>query len=235
MREKRNLHLHEEILLLALRDKKGTTEIGSCYPMAMGGAVIAELILGGRVKIEESRWKSKLITLKDGTPFGDPVLDEFLGKIARSKRRSDVKSWVSRIAHWGKLKKTTAEGLRRKGILRKEEGKVLGIFPTTRWPERDPRPEKALVDRLRRAIVSDARALDPRTAILIGLTKRGNLLGNVIDKRVLKDRKKRIERIAKGEMVARETGQAIDDAVAAAVMVAVIIPVIASSAATGGS
>ena len=165
----------------------------------------------------------------DKTPLGDPLLDEFLGRIARSKRRSDVKTWVSRIAHWGKLKSTAAEELRRKGILRKEEGKVLGIFPRTKWPERDPRPEKALVDRLRRAIVSDSRAVEPRTAVMIGLARRADLLKNAMDKQVLKRNKKRIEKIAKGEMVARETGKAIDDAVAAAVMVAVIVPVVVSS------
>ena len=107
----RDLHLHEEVLLIALRDKKGTIECGVPYGMAMGGAVMAELMLDGRVVIEESRRKKKLVTLKDDTPYGDPVLDEFLGRIARSKKRSDVKTWISRVANWGKLKPTAAEEL----------------------------------------------------------------------------------------------------------------------------
>lgn len=34
----RNLYLHEEIMLLALRDKEGTVASGTMYNFAIGGA-----------------------------------------------------------------------------------------------------------------------------------------------------------------------------------------------------
>ena len=52
MATKPPLYLHEEILLLALQDKKGTIEWGAMYPQATGGCVLAELMLGGRIDAE---------------------------------------------------------------------------------------------------------------------------------------------------------------------------------------
>ena len=45
------LFLHEEVMLLALRDKEGTIASGSMYQYAIGGAVLAELLLHDRVEV----------------------------------------------------------------------------------------------------------------------------------------------------------------------------------------
>ena len=43
-----NIHLHEQLLLLVLRDRKGTLDFrAGHYHLAMGGAVLAELALAG--------------------------------------------------------------------------------------------------------------------------------------------------------------------------------------------
>ena len=47
-----SLHLHEEVLLLALRNDKGTVAGGVMYQQAVGGAILAELILEGRLSTE---------------------------------------------------------------------------------------------------------------------------------------------------------------------------------------
>jgi hypothetical protein len=44
------LWLHEEILLLALRDKEGTFASGSHHRHALGGAILAELLLAQRIR-----------------------------------------------------------------------------------------------------------------------------------------------------------------------------------------
>jgi hypothetical protein len=54
------LFLHEEITLLALRDKEGTFQIGATYDYAVGGAVLAELLLSGRIVVEES-WRTSSV------------------------------------------------------------------------------------------------------------------------------------------------------------------------------
>ena len=46
MSDRENLHLHEQLMLLALRDEKGTLESkASMYSFALGGALLAELSL----------------------------------------------------------------------------------------------------------------------------------------------------------------------------------------------
>ncbi|MFH1942080.1 MAG: GPP34 family phosphoprotein [bacterium] len=221
---KNTLFLHEEILLLALRDEEGTVASGTMYQYAIGGAVLAELLLQKRIGIEELR-KKKLVNVLSSTPVGDPLMDECLEKVSRAKRRASLQTWVSRFAGMKKLKHRVAEQLCRRGILRVEEGKVLLIFSRKVYPEIDPEPEKKLIERLRQAIFTDAKDVDPRTVVLLSLAKSADLLKVTFDKKMLKDRKERIEQIINGEMTGKATKDAID-AMRAAVMVACIIPAV---------
>ena len=70
------LYLHEEIMLLALRDEKGTVEFGTNYVHAICGAILAELLMAGRISVAEG--KKKLVNPVSDEPLGDPVLDECL-------------------------------------------------------------------------------------------------------------------------------------------------------------
>ena len=78
------LFLHEEVLLLALRDEEGTIAPGTMYQYAIGGAVLAELMLQSRIGVDESGRKT-LAKVLDSTPTGAPLLDEFLTKMRDSK------------------------------------------------------------------------------------------------------------------------------------------------------
>ena len=71
------LFLHEEIMLLALRDEEGTIASGAMYQYAIGGAVLAELLLSQRIAVDESG-KRKLVDLVSSTPLGEPLVDEGL-------------------------------------------------------------------------------------------------------------------------------------------------------------
>jgi len=92
------LHLYEEIMLLALRDEEGTVASGATYNYAVGGAILAELLLEQRLLIEEPRRKKKLVNLISTATLGDELIDECLGKIAAARRckRPDVGSRSSR-------------------------------------------------------------------------------------------------------------------------------------------
>ena len=96
MPAKDSLYLHEEVMLLALRDEEGTIATGAWYQQAIAGAALAELLLSGRVEAEET--KRKLVDLVDSTPFGDPILDECLEKMRTAKRRASLRTWVSRFS-----------------------------------------------------------------------------------------------------------------------------------------
>ena len=217
-----NLYLHEEIMLLALRDEEGTIASGTMYQYAIGAAVLAELLLSQHIVVDRSN-KKKLVDLVGSAPFGEPLLDHCLEKITAAKRRAALQTWVSRFAGVKNLKHIVARSLCRRGILRADEDKVLLIFTRKIYPEVNPQPERELIERLRHAIFTDAFDVDPRTVVLVSLANSASLLKVVFDKKMLKTRKKRIEQIVNGEITGKAAQEAIQ-AMQAAVMVACIMP-----------
>jgi Golgi phosphoprotein 3 len=221
---RRNLFLHEEIMLLALKDKKGTVFSGTMYGFAIGGAVLAELLMETRIDVETVK-KRKYARVLSSAPLGDPLIDECLAKIAGAKRRAQLQTWVSKFAQTKKLKHRVAEQLAKRWILRVDEDKVLGIFTRKIYPEVDPRPERELIERLQQAVLGDGREVDPRTVVLISLANSTGLLKLVFDKKQLKSRKARIEQVVNGEVTGKAAAEAIQ-AMQAAVMVACVMPAI---------
>jgi Golgi phosphoprotein 3 len=215
------LFLHEEILLLALRDHKGTIASGTNYQYAIGGAILAELILEGRVAVDTEK-KKKFLRVVNKTLFGDPVLDECLKKVTEAKKRAQLRMWVSRFAGVKKLKDKVAIQLCRKNILRADEDKVLLIFTRKVYPELNPRPEQEIMKRLDKAIFTDIQTVKPRTAVLLSLAKSADVLKVNFDRKELKRRKKRIEQVINGDVAGKATKEAIE-AMQAAVMVTMFI------------
>lgn len=217
------LPLHEEVLLLALRDEEGTVASGTMYQYAIAGAVLAELVLQGRIAVDDSDRK-KVAKVIDPRPTGAPLLDECLNKIAAAKPKP-LDHWVGKFVNIKNLKHRVAARLCDHGILREEEGTILLVFTRTIYPETDPRPEQEIMERLRRAVFTDTRDLDPRTVVLVSLANSAGILKVVFDKKELKARKDRLERVINGELMGKAAKQAIE-AMEAAVMVAVIIPAV---------
>ena len=230
MKQNQSLALHEQVLLLALRDDKGTLSPGTMYSYALAGAFVAELMLGGQIKIVTPK-KKPLIELQAGASSADRLLQECILKIRNAKRRASVQTWVSRFASIRKLHHRVAEGLVHRGILRMDESKILGIFSRTVYPERDGRPEKALIAKLEKAIFGTSSALDPEIITLIALSHHSGLLKANLDKKKLRAQKKRIKAIMDGDLAGKATGQAIE-AMQAAIVVACVIPTIVVTTST---
>ena len=222
-RIRRALHLHEEILLLALRNDKGTIAGGVMYQQAAGGAILAELILEQRVRVV-TEGRSSYAEVQEGRPLGDPVLDESLQRMTAATRRATLQKWVERFSRIKQLNHRAAEGLRELGILREDVRTVLLIFSRRIYPELDPACEREIVKRLEAAIFSD-KPVDPRTTVLVALTHHAGLLKANLDRARLKERRERIKAVINGEAVGQATKRAID-AVHAAVVVAVMIPMV---------
>lgn len=222
MIDTKRLHLYEEILLLALRDRKGTpaTEFAN---LAISGSLLAEMLLEGRITVEGTR--RKLVDVRSEEPFGDPVLDEALQRIAGSKRRASLKSWIQRLSGTKGLRHRAAQQLCRRGILRADEDTVLLFFRRKIYPELNPLPERRLVERMRTAIVARTGLLEPRTVVLISLAKSANLLAKTLGRDVVKERKERIKEIVRGDAIGKATKEAIE-ACEAAVFVAAVMPAV---------
>jgi len=217
------LSLPEEIMLLALRDEEGTIEMGSMYQYAIGGTILAELLMRERIHLDSS--KKKLVHLVNAKPLDDPLLDDCLTRIHDSKRAASAQTWVTRFANTKNLKHRLALQLCDRGILKADRDKILLLFTRRIYPEIDPRPENEMIERLRQAIFSEADHLDPRTVVLVSLAHSAGLLPMAFDKKDLKARKDRIERIIQGDALGQAAKEAIE-AVQAAVFVACIMPAI---------
>ena len=224
----RRLFLHEEIMLLALRDEEGTVVGGTHYSFALGGAILAELLLQERVKVDDSRRK-KLLTVRSAKPIGEPLLDECLEKVRSAKRRASLQTWVGRFAGIKQLRHRVALALCERGILRADEDTVLLIFKRKVYPEVDPKPERELIERLRQAVFTYTNELDSHTVVLAALANGSGILKVVFDKKKLKARKKRLEQLTKGNVAGKATKEAIE-AMQAAVVAAMVATTVATTA-----
>ncbi|HEC01492.1 MAG TPA: GPP34 family phosphoprotein [Sphingomonadales bacterium] len=221
------LYFYEEILLLALKDEAGVTSV-AYIEQSIAGAVLAELILAGRIAL--SKDKKKIVTVVNADPMGDAVIDSAFDMIkGDKKKRRKLNDWVSRIAAISDLFHTAAGQLCTRGILKADQDKILLFFTRRIYPEVNPIPENKLIDRLRLAIFSDSREIDPRTTVLISLTQGIDLLRLTFGAKEVKARKERIEAIINGEIAGnaiREVIEACNMAAVMTVMVAAIIPTV---------
>ena len=224
------LYLHEEVTLLALRDCEGTIVTGSMHDYTIGGAILAELLLAQRLAVEER--KKKLVDVLSDKPIGEPLIDECLAKVATAKRRATPQTWVQRFAHLKQLRHRVAHGLCDRGILRADEDTILLLFRRRIYPEIDPKPERKLIERLRKAIFTSTRQVDPRTVVLLSLASSAGLLKIPFDRKKLKQRKQRIARLIDGELTGRATREAIQAAQSAAVIAATMPAIMAATVAS---
>lgn len=217
-----DLFLYEEILLLALKDEEGTIAAGTMYNYAVGGAIIAELLLSQNIVITQSKRK-KLVSVINPELLNDSLIDEWLMKMTSAKRPKTIEDWVSRIASTRDLKHRVAIQLCQRGILKMDDEKILLLFTRRIYPEINPEPERLIIDRLKNAIFTETDDIDARTIVLMSLAKSAEILPAIFGKKEVKQRKQRIERIVNGDIAGKATKEAIE-AMQAAVMVAVIMP-----------
>ncbi len=220
------LFLHEEVFLLALSDEKGSILSGAWYQQAVGGAILSELLMAERVRIDKQGKKSMVEVLRT-EPIGESLADEWLAKMAASPKAKTLGDWLSKISNTKDLKERVARRLVGIGILEEQSDKVLFVFNRTRYPEANSGPEQAIIERLRKAIFTDTSEVSPRDVALISIAKSTDVLSCIFDRRELKQAKQRIEALIAGDL----TGKAVAELVQTMIVVittACIVPIIVS-------
>lgn len=210
------LSLAEELLLLALNDEKGTVLMAGAMglPYGLAGALLVELIAAGLLRIEDKA----LVAAPSGSAR-DEILDGVLSEMRSAKRTRDIKHWVGKVGRsGGKIRAKLAERLAAKGILRKEEGRLLLIFPTTRYPQVNPMPEYGVRERVRAALRGMTPPDEP-TAALISLVHACDLVGPLFEKGERREAKKRAKEISANQPVGSAVARTVE-AVKAAVIIA---------------
>ena len=222
----RTLFLHEEIVLLTLSDEKGTA-LTEWLCTATAGAVLAELLLAGRIRIE-TVGKKHLVRVVGTERLGNEVVDHFLDRLAKEPKQRSLQSWIERLSRTKDLKGRVARPLVTDGLLEEVQDTILFVFPRTRYPEADGTPETEIVERLRHAIFTDASDVDARTVTLLSLAHATGLLKHHFPKAELKERKARIEALVSGELAGSEVGAAVSEMIEtlhAVILVTCFLPI----------
>ena len=221
----------EDLLLLLLDDESGKLTNTTYLDAGLGGALLVELALEERVEVTEAGgWWARAKVRPTAAPApADPVLAEALAVVAEKERTAQ--DLVGRLGK--RRREPLLDRLEAAGILRREDDRVLGLFPRHRWPAVDSTHEADVRRALGDALIRGASP-DVRTAALIAVLSAMDLAHKVIDREGLPARqvKARAKEVAEGDWAAKAVKDAITAAQAA--MTAAVVAATTATAATSG-
>src|SRR5512137_980753 len=203
---KTELNLAEELLLLALNEEKGTIVAAAslALPYGLAGALLIELVLAGLARID-----GKNLIAEPRGSAGDDLLDGTLATLRAAKRPRRISSWVGGLGRTGgKIRKKLLARLVEKRILGREDTRYFGIFPSTRYPQADPRPEYAVRERVRSAIRGMTRP-DERTAALVSLVQACGLIGVLFERSERREARRPAKEIGADQPIGNAVARAV--------------------------
>jgi Golgi phosphoprotein 3 (GPP34) len=145
--------LAEDLLLLVTDDASGRLSVPAAQVDAgLGGANLLELTLMNKVGLAADHDTSKpgRVVVRDPAPIGDTTLDAAL-QIIIARQGSKPSSLIRPLGR--NLRQTLYERLARSGVIRADQGRILGLFPAHRWPAQDSRHEADVRQQLIQALV----------------------------------------------------------------------------------
>ena len=160
--------LAEDVLLLLTDDASGKAVVDKTHlDLAVAGGVLLDLATLGRVAVtgEGEQVKAGRLVVRDVAPTDDDVLDEALARVGALGPMKPYRA-LPKLAKG--LREELLARMVARGILREQEGRVLGIFPSHTWPALDPSHERQVRAGLNDVLVV-GRAPAPREAALISL------------------------------------------------------------------
>lgn len=161
--------LIHEYTLIAYRDDTGKPAIDlGTFRVGLAGAAVADLLLGEHAAVVDGRLRAQGAPVADGG-----VLAGVLASIAAETKPRTAQWWVSKLSA-SRLRDDVLEELVAGGSLSAEAGRILGLFPTKRYPAADGRTEAAARIRVESALRGGE--VDATTAALIGVCDATRLL-----------------------------------------------------------
>jgi Golgi phosphoprotein 3 (GPP34) len=221
------LILAEQLLLLFLDDEKGSDQASWGGDPGLAGAILLDLT-ARRALMEAD---GDLVAVPGAEP-DHPLLAAAHAAIDASDKRRDAKGWVGRLPKELKpLRERVAERLVERGVLTEQRRKLLGLFPSTRFPASDAEPERELRERLR-AVLLVERQPTPQEAMLIALLGPYDQVKRLVPRDRRKDAQRRAKEVAEGGA----TAKAVDDTIKgiqAAVIASTTAAIVATTASSG--
>lgn len=217
-----SLDLLEEYLLIALDDSKGQFVIDSTHlHYGLAGAILLELAIREKVTIQ-----GDYVRVNDSATVTEVALNkalEYLKEKAKSVKVKDVINAFAKQA--GEFKQDVLQRLINKGILKKEEAKILWIIPNNKYPTSNLSPENKVRERLK-AVMLDGAKSEPRDIMLLSLIDVSDLTKEAFrDKEDYKKVKKKIKEVTSDIQISGAINKSIRE-IQAAIMIAVMATVV---------
>lgn len=199
------LSLPEELLLLALDDVKGVIVHKTPLKYAVVGAILMDLALANRVDTDVEN-----LMVVDTQPTGDSILDEALQRIISSGEVKTIGYWLVNLSRDSRtLEEQLLQRLMEKGILKKEEHKILWVFSQRRYPMQHDEEEQEVKTRIRSIVLSE-EIPDPRDVVLVSLIRSCYLIDEVFTPEELDQVQGRIEQIARMDLIGQTVSRIIE-------------------------
>jgi Golgi phosphoprotein 3 len=201
------LTLPEELMLLALRDDKGSVifSASTALPYGLAGAVLLELFFKGKIT-----YGNKKIQVIDKSIIDDPVLNEALNLMKNSSKDRNPKYWIQKInSKVKKLKQRVIDNLIAQQILNREGHKILWFFNIDRYPTLDVVPEMEIRTTIRNIVLNDYDATE-REIALLSLMKACSLINEVFQRSERKLAKKKIKELLENQKMSKDVSSAVN-------------------------
>lgn len=201
------LRFAEEIILLLLRDHDGRFVRVPNWSLeyALAGGVLMDLAMEDRIDTDVEN-----LVLIDPTPVGDSLLDPTLAEIV-AEEGHPTRYWVERAVERAEtIHEAALSRLVERGILEREEKRVLWAFRSRRYPMVDGRAEREVKLRIMEVLFGDELP-DPRDVMLICLVDACGIFNHLLSREELSKAADRIAQVRKMDLIGQATTQAIRD------------------------
>ncbi len=221
------LNLLEEYLLIALDDEKGKFVIDSTrLHYGFAGAILLELALRGKIEVD-----GVTLILKDNSYEPEIALNKIIDEL-RPLKSPSLKKALSVIAKKSSdIKDDTLQHLMNKGILRKEEKKILWLIPSDQYPTADMTPESKVRKRLDDVITYGSN-VEPHDLMLLSLIDATDLTKEAFrDKDDYKKVSKKIKEVTSDLKIGKVVNKSVRE-IKAAIMMAIVSTIVVTSVTT---
>ncbi|HOJ62590.1 MAG TPA: GPP34 family phosphoprotein [bacterium] len=189
-------NLAEDFYLLALDGEKGSLsgQISMTVPYLTAGAILNDLGLRDRIHLENG-----LVKVTGPAVTEDPVLDRAWEVIAQSGPLRSPGKWVRLFAkQYKEFQELIVTRLLEHRVVKREEKRILGIFPVKRYPLRRKRYKRELVRQVRSAILRN-RKPDERMRGMIRLIHLSGLISRIFPREDQRKAKEKVQALLKEE------------------------------------
>jgi hypothetical protein len=176
-------------------------------PLALAGALLAELALAGAVRVDRGG-----VIVCSMAAAGDVLTDRALAQIVQAPRSRAAALWVDQLCYdLGDIQQRVLHRLAERGVLTRNDRRILGLLRYRDFLVADREAVVRLYDETRAAALGLAEA-DRRTCILLGLLRASGHLTGLASDHAHAEVEQRVRRLVQGYLVAAAVTEAVSAA-----------------------